>query len=131
MCVSIRRKQLKFSEPSVMDLIINVKQTAQRRICFSVKERAAVKLLIRPGCSRRCVHVPSTDCKKITTKIRITNTCCEYITKLINFETALTDQNCVHESKKKRLYSGNACCHSFRMFFYSHFTSKNTKIKTG
>ena len=92
MCVSIRRKQLKFSEPSVMDLIINVKQTAQRRICFSVKERAAFELLIRPGCSRR-----STDCKKITTKIRITNTCCEYMAKLINFETALTDQNCVHE----------------------------------
>jgi hypothetical protein len=67
MCVSIRRKKLKFSEPSVMDLLIYAQQTSERRICFSAKDGVAFQLLIMPGYSRRYVPASLRESNEITT----------------------------------------------------------------
>jgi hypothetical protein len=43
--------------------------------------------------------------------------------------TTLTDQNCIHEEIKSRIYSGNACYHSVQSLLSSHLLSRNVKVK--
>jgi len=40
-----------------------------------------------------------------------------------------TNQNCIAEEIKRRLMSGNACCHSMPNLLSSKLLSKNLKIK--
>jgi hypothetical protein len=41
----------------------------------------------------------------------------------------LTDQHCIHENIRSRLYSGNACYHAIQNLLSSRFLSRNVKIK--
>jgi hypothetical protein len=43
--------------------------------------------------------------------------------------TTLTDQNCMHEEIKSRIYSGNACYRSVQSLLSSRLLSGNLKVK--
>jgi UDP-galactopyranose mutase len=44
-------------------------------------------------------------------------------------ETTLTNQNCIQEEIKRRVRSGNACCHSVQHLLSTSLVSKNLKIR--
>jgi len=52
----------------------------------------------------------------------------ENVAKFICLETAVRNQNRIHEEIKSRLNSGNACYHSLQNLLSSHLLSKNLKI---
>jgi hypothetical protein len=43
--------------------------------------------------------------------------------------TAVTNQNLIQEEIKKRLYSGNACCHSVQNLLSSRLLSKSLTVR--
>lgn len=56
------------------------------------------------------------------------NKCFGYVMST-NSGITLSDQNCVHEEIKSRLYSRNACYHAVQGPLSSHLLFKNTKLK--
>jgi len=128
--VSIRqkKKKLKFSEPSMMDLLIYVQQTVERRICFWTKDDVVFQLLIMPGCSRRYVRVSSTESNEITTqRYPINAVNIDKIKKKVGNYT--NNRNCVHKSITYRLNSGKACSISFRIFCITVLILKTGRLK--
>jgi hypothetical protein len=61
--------------------------------------------------------------------IKIANRSFKDVVKLKYLETALTDENCIHEEIKSRLNSGNACYHLVQRFLSSRLLSRNVKVK--
>jgi hypothetical protein len=51
----------------------------------------------------------------------------DYIAKYLG--TTVTNQNLIQEEIKRRLNSGNACCHSVQNILYSRLLSKNINIR--
>jgi sorting nexin-29 len=61
--------------------------------------------------------------------IKIANSSFEDVPKFGCLGTTLTDQNCMHEEKERRLNSGNACYHSVQSVLSSRLLSMNLKVK--
>jgi hypothetical protein len=61
--------------------------------------------------------------------IKIANRSFESVAKFIYFGTTRTDQNCMQEEIRSRLYYGNACYHSTQSLLSSRLLSRNVKVK--
>jgi hypothetical protein len=61
--------------------------------------------------------------------IKIANRCFDNVAQFKYFGTTVTDQNLILEEIKRRVNSGNACCHSVQKLLSSHLPSKNIKIR--
>jgi hypothetical protein len=61
--------------------------------------------------------------------IQIANRCSENVAQLTFLGMAMTNQNLILEETKRRLNSGNACCHSVQNLLSSHLLSKSKKVK--
>jgi hypothetical protein len=61
--------------------------------------------------------------------IKIANRCFENAAQLRYLGTTVMNQNLIQEEIKRRLNSGNACCHSVQNLLSPHLLSKNVKIR--
>jgi hypothetical protein len=61
--------------------------------------------------------------------IRVANKSFQKVAKFKYLESALMDQNCIHEEIRSRLNSGNACYHTVQNLLSSRLLSRNVKIK--
>jgi hypothetical protein len=61
--------------------------------------------------------------------IKIVNRAFDDVAKFKYLGTTLTDQSCMREEIKSRLYSGNACCHSVQSLLCSCLLVSNIKVK--
>jgi len=57
------------------------------------------------------------------------NSSFEMVEQFRYWGTTIANQNSIHEEIKRRLQSGNACCHQDRNVLSSILLSKNVKIK--
>jgi hypothetical protein len=61
--------------------------------------------------------------------MKIGNRCFENVAQVRYLGTTVTNQNPIQEEIMRRLYSGNAFCHSVQNLFSSRLLSKNVKIR--
>jgi hypothetical protein len=61
--------------------------------------------------------------------IKIANRSFENVSQFKYLRTIVTSQNLIQEEIKRRLNSGNACCHSVQNLPSSHLLSKSLKIR--
>jgi hypothetical protein len=61
--------------------------------------------------------------------IKVANKSFEKMAKFKDLGATLTDQNCIHEEIRSRLYSGNACYHTVQNLLSCRLLSRNVKIE--
>jgi hypothetical protein len=61
--------------------------------------------------------------------MKIGNTFFENVAQFKYYGTTVTNQNLIQEKIKRRLNSGNACCHSVHNLLPSHLLSKILRIR--
>jgi hypothetical protein len=59
----------------------------------------------------------------------VANRCFENVAKYRYLGTTIINQNLIQEEIKRRLNSGNPCCHSVQNLLSSHLLSKSIKIR--
>jgi hypothetical protein len=62
-------------------------------------------------------------------EIKRGNTSLENLSQFQYLGTTVTNQNLIQEEIKRRLISGNDCCHSVQNLLYSRLLSKNVKVR--
>jgi hypothetical protein len=61
--------------------------------------------------------------------IKLGNRLFENVSQFRYLGATVTNQNLIQEEIKRRLNSGDACCHSVQNLLSSHLLSKNLKIR--
>jgi hypothetical protein len=61
--------------------------------------------------------------------IKLSNRSFENVAQFKYLETAVISQNLILMENKRRLYSGNACCHLIQNLWSSYLLSKNKKLE--
>jgi hypothetical protein len=64
-----------------------------------------------------------------TWEIKIGNRSFENASQFKYLGMTVTNQNLIQEEIKRRLNSGNACCHTVQNLLSSHLLSKNVKVR--